>query len=144
MTQLFNLHRTMDRLFEESIKKQVENPTNGRSGGYNGQYLVPRADAWESEEEFLVEMALPGINPEAVDITFEQDNLTISGKFGEPERKDKQVLRELPMGEFRRRFTLNVPVDADKIAATFENGLLKLNIPKSESSKPRKIAITSA
>lgn len=141
--QLFNLHRTMGCLFEEG-RKQAESPSNGRSGGYNGQYLVPRTDAWESEEEFLVEMALPGINPDAVDITFEQDNLTISGKFGSPERKEKPVLRELATGAFRRRFTLNVPVEVDKIAATFDNGLLRLNIPKSESSKPRKIAITSA
>ena len=140
---LFKLHRTMDRLFEESLK-QAESPANGRSGGYNGQYLVPRTDAWENKDEFLVEMALPGINPDAVDITFEQDQLTISGKFEAPERKDKRILRELPTGKFRRRFTLNVPVDVDKIAATFHNGLLRLNIPKSESIKPRKIAITSA
>jgi HSP20 family protein len=121
--------------------------------------MVPVANAWESRDEVVLELALPGVNPDNVDITFEQETLTISGRFEQPEYGNGQsgnaqngngqsgrtwVLRELPRGQFLRRFNLQVPVDVERVEATYNNGILTLHLPKSEAVKPRKIQVRTA
>jgi HSP20 family protein len=130
----------MDKLFEDSYQR-VQAPVHRR---FNENYLTPRADAWENEEQVTIEMALPSVNPEDVEITFEQDTLTIQGTF--PARDDSKnwILREIRRGTFQRRFTLQVPIDVDKVAANYRNGLLVLTLPKSEAVKPRKIMVNAA
>jgi HSP20 family protein len=130
------LRDAMDRLLQESFVRPAR--TNGDSGG---SYLVPPADAWESNDEVLVEMALPGVDPDDVEVTFAQNTVTVRGHF-EPADEDKSwVLRERARGQFSRTFNLNVPVEADRADATFRNGVLVLRLPKSEAIKPRKIEV---
>lgn len=138
--ELFTLRNAMDKLFEDSYNR-VQAPTPRR---FNENYLTPAADAWENDEQVTIEMALPGVNPEDVDITFEQDTLTIQGTF--PARDDSKnwILREIRRGTFQRRFTLQVPIDVDHVAANYRNGLLVLTLPKSEGVKPRKITVNAA
>jgi len=135
-----SLRDAMDRLFQESF---VRSP-RGDNGGAAGQYLIPPADAWENEDEVVIELALPGANHESVDVTFEHDSVTISGQIQGPAEGHAYILRERATGPFQRRFNLNVPVDADKAEATFDNGLLRLRLPKSEAVKPRKIQVRTA
>ena len=115
---------------------------NGGSVGPTG--FVPRADAWEDEDTVTIEMPLPGVDPEGVDVTFEQDKIEVKGEI--PMRDDERnwVMRERPRGPFKRTFTLNVQVDADKAEAVFTHGVLTLSLPKREETKPRKIAINVA
>jgi len=137
--EMMTLRDAMDRLFQESFVRMPR--TNG---GTVGQYLTPPADAWESEDEVVIELALPGADPNKVDVTFEQDSVVITGEI-EPLPEGKNwILRERAHGPFQRRFNLNVPVNADKAEASFHNGILTLHLPKSEAVKPRKITVKSA
>ena len=137
--ELFTLRNAMDKFFEDSYNR-AQAPVHRR---FKESHLTPRADAWENEEQVTIELALPGVNPEDVDITFEQDTLTIAGKF--PARDDSKnwILREIRRGTFQRRFTLQVPIDVDNVTATSQNGLLVLTLPKIEAVKPRKITINA-
>jgi HSP20 family protein len=134
--ELLSLRNSMDRLFQDSFNQWQQGGRNGSDTA-----IVPRADAWENEEVVTIQMALPGVRPEDVDITVEQDVLTIQGRFPEREREKNWILQEHPKGHFRRRFTLQVPIDVDNVNANYQNGLLILTLPKSEESKPRKIEV---
>ncbi|MDQ4076667.1 MAG: Hsp20/alpha crystallin family protein [Chloroflexota bacterium] len=134
--EFLTLRNAMDRLFQDSFERRQR---GGR--GYEEPYLVPRADAWESQDEVTIEMAVPGVNPEDVNITVEQDTLTVQGRFPERAQDKNWILQERPIGQFQRRFTLNVPVNVNKVEANYRNGLLILTLPKSEESKPRKIQV---
>lgn len=138
---LLTLRRAMDRLFEDAV--EMSRGTNG-NGHREGNHLLPRADAWESADELVVQLALPGVEPESVDVTYEQDTLSVNGSFPTAQKSHQRLLSELPRGEFRRRFTLQLPIDADGIEAHYSNGLLTLRLPKSERVKPRKIEVRSS
>ena len=119
---------------------------NGKSNGSEAEpastqeTLLP-LDVWATPEAFQVNAYLPGINPEDVEITFEGEELTIRGKLPAAPEGTEFIKRELYHGTFARRLGFNVPVDADHIEAHFHNGLLSLNIPKSEAVKPKLIKI---
>jgi HSP20 family protein len=130
------LREVMNRLFEESFI------------GPRFEYLTPRTypvDIYESEDKlfFVIEAALPGFKPEELHITAVRDTLTISAVKKEEEKLEKEpyVRRERYTGEMIRTFTLPTVVDAEKIEAVFEHGVLKLSIPKAEEVKPKEIPI---
>ena len=104
----------------------------------------PRVDVAESENDFTVHAELPGLRKEDIQVTLEDNMLTITGERKyEDELKDKQFYRrERAYGTFKRTFGLGTEVDADKIAATYKDGLLILTLPKSEAAKPRQIDVT--
>jgi HSP20 family protein len=139
--EFLSLRNAMDRLFQDSFSR-VQQGGNGNWGEEN--VIVPRADAWENEEQVTIELSLPGVDPQDVDITFEQDTLTIQGTFQPLDDNKQWILRERPHGAFRRRFTLQVPVDVNKVEANYRNGLLILMLPKAEESKPRKIEVKAS
>ncbi len=123
-----------------------------RSGGNNGESTEKPArtrtmrlpvDAWATEEAYVLNAWLPGVNPEAVEITFEGEELTIRGEF-QPRAEGVEYARsELFHGAFERKIGFNVPVDADNIEATFENGVLTLRVPKAEVVKPKQIRVVA-
>jgi HSP20 family protein len=89
---------------------------------------------------------MPGVRPEDVDITVESGTLTISGTF-EAERSTEdgdQLIRELRRGTFTRAISLPQGLEPDQAEATFENGILRLRLPKAEQVKPRQIKISAA
>ena len=102
-------------------------------------------DVTSSEEAVTIEAALPGVHPEDVEITVHQDNLTIGVKeqaqaeSGEGER----VYRELRRSSGTRTLTLPSGMDTDNAVATFDNGMLRLSIPRAEAAKPRQIPVTA-
>ena len=119
-----------------------------RSGGSNGGSSSPAQpvmrlplDAYATEEAFVLTAYLPGVDPEAVEITFEGEELTIRGAFGPQAENAEYLKRELYHGGFERRLTFNVPVDADGIEATYELGVLTLRVPKAEAIKPKQIKV---
>lgn len=105
------------------------------------QETILPLDVWATADAFQVNTYLPGVNPEDVEITFEADELTIRGKFPAAPEGTEFIKRELFHGSFARRLSFNVPVDADRIEAHFQNGLLTLTIPKAEVVKPKQIKI---
>ncbi|MGB0385164.1 MAG: Hsp20/alpha crystallin family protein [Ardenticatenaceae bacterium] len=136
---ILTLHRAMDRLFEDSmnrIHREVREPSHDN-------YITPRADAWENEDQIVIEMSLPGVKRENVDITFEKDTLTIHGKTESLDESKNWILQEQRRGTFHRSFSLQVPIDVEKVEATYRDGLLILHLPKTQAAKPRKIAVNA-
>ena len=137
--ELLSLRRAMDRLFDEDLYRFT--PSDGQRP--EQQLLLP-LDVTTTKEALFVEAALPGVRPDAVDITVENGTLTITGRTAE-ERTDEgasHLVREIRRGQFSRSVTLPNGLEADKAEATFENGVLRLRIPKAEQVKPRQIRIS--
>lgn len=126
---------------------QTTAPTaaNGQSTPSNGQHSRPSmrlpVDIWQQGDNFYVNAYLPGVDPEAVQITWENDELLIEGQLSAPTIEGEWLRRELFHGHFERRVGFTVPVDADKIQADFHNGLLTLTIPKAETVRPKQIKV---
>jgi len=103
----------------------------------------PLVNVWEDAEAFRVEAELPGLRQEDVQIAVTQRNvLTISGmRQAEDEGNGSWHRRERGFGRFQRVLALPAPVDADKVEAKLENGVLQLVLPKAEEAKPRRIEV---
>ncbi|HEY4409315.1 MAG TPA: Hsp20/alpha crystallin family protein [Acidimicrobiia bacterium] len=102
-------------------------------------------DAYRKGTDFYVHFDLPGIDPDSIDLTVEQNVLTIKAErpalaVGEAE----MIVSERPVGTFSRQLFLGETLDADAIAADYHAGVLTLTIPVREAAKPRKLAITSS
>lgn len=137
--EAMTLREAMDRLFQDSFVRMPR-----PEGGSAGQHLIPPADAWEDQDEIVIELALPGATAENVDVTFENDSVTVSGHLDAPREGKHYILRERAAGPFQRRFNLAVPISVERVEATFNNGLLRLRLPKSEAVKPRKISVKAS
>lgn len=94
-----------------------------------------------TDNEIVVTAAVPGVKPEDLDITYEGDTLTLRGQMPQRLSDVNYLFAERFHGSFTRTLQLNVPVDTDKIEATFENGILTLVLPKAEAIKPRVIKV---
>ena len=100
----------------------------------------------ETEGDLEVKAALPGVKPEEVEITVQNDVLTIKAEHKDTteEKKRDFYRREIRYGTFHRAMTLPVSVDSDKAEATFENGVLHLHLPKAEALRPKQIKVGGA
>ena len=100
-------------------------------------------DVAETEDEFVVEASLPGINPDDLEITYTDKLLTIKGEVtDEKDVEDRRYyLRERRYGSFCRSLSLPASVNVDNIEANYENGVLSLHLPKAEEAKPKSIDI---
>lgn len=131
---LFGLRREIDRVFEDAY---------GGSGARTG--WTPSANVREGKDSVLLEMELPGISPDEVDISIENDMLTVRGEKREErqagEEDGRYFLVERSYGSFSRSFSLPPGVDADQVTAKFDNGLLTIRIPQGALPQPRRIQI---
>jgi HSP20 family protein len=134
---VFGLRREIDRLFEDTF---------GRGEGMNN--WSPAVDVRESEKELRLDVELPGINPEEVELTADNGILMIRGekkterKEGDEESRYHVVERSY--GSFMRSFQLPQGLDESKIEADYNNGILSIHIPKAALPQPRKIQIGSS
>lgn len=104
--------------------------------------FVPRADIYETGEAITVMVDMPGVDETSVDITLEDNVLTING-YVEPMQPEGHSLAyaEYRVGDFERAFTLSDEIDRDGIQAVVRDGVLQLHLPKSTEARVRKIAI---
>jgi HSP20 family protein len=132
-----DLRETMDRLFDRGFSRPWRLITWD-----TGEGLFP-VDLYETDNEVVVKASLPGVKAEDVDISVTGDTLTIKGEFKEEheEKKPNYHRQEHRYGSFHRVLTLPVRVDADKADATFEDGVLKLTLPKSQEVRPKTIEV---
>jgi HSP20 family protein len=110
--------------------------------GQHAYRWTPRVDVHEEPDQYVVEVDLPGLSKDDIDVTMENDVLTISGeRKREQEKKDRDRVfrRERFCGQFTRSMSFPGDVDVDNIAGSFKDGVLTLTLPKSEATKPRKI-----
>jgi len=104
-------------------------------------------DVIEKDDAYVVHASIPGIDPDGLDITLTDNVLTIQAETkheDEEKREDQYMLRERRYGSFSRSITFPMPIDADKIEASCDNGQLTLTLPKAETVRPRRIAISGA
>jgi HSP20 family protein len=132
----------MDRLFEDAWLRP-SGATGGSTwaGSTGNSYAF---DLYETPEDYVVTATVPGLKPEDLELTVQSAVLTISGEIkpeaGDQERVQYQV-RERSYGRFSRQFRLPLAVDADRIQAHLEHGILTVHLPKAEEAKPRRIEI---
>lgn len=133
------MRNAMDRLLEQSF---------GRLPAFrNGEELGPASlglDVMETNDSFVIKAAIPGVDPADVDISVEDDVLTIKGEFEHKEeaQEGQYLRRELRYGSFQRALRLPPTVDAEKAQADFEHGMLRLTLPKKAEARARSIKIT--
>ena len=106
---------------------------------------APAVDVREKDDEYLMEVELPGLTDKDIELNVEDNILTLSSKKEESkeEKKNGYLIRERRDHEFARTFVLPAEVDREKIKAEFKNGLLVVNIPKKPEAKPRRIDVKS-
>jgi len=103
----------------------------------------PLVNVSENADAIEVDALAPGVNPQTLDVTADGDRLSISGEKGSDQVAPEDYHRcERAAGKFVRTFTLPAPVDTAKIAATYNNGVLHVVLPKAEEAKPRRIAVS--
>jgi HSP20 family protein len=129
----FDPFRDLDRL--------TQNLWGGDVRRVNG---VPM-DAYRKGSEFLVHFDVPGIDPNSIELTVEKNVLTVSAERARQWGDDVEevVVSERPVGSFSRQLFLGETLDADRIQASCDNGVLTLRIPVAEAAKPRKVEISS-
>jgi HSP20 family protein len=131
-----SLRDAMNALFQDSFVRPANAPAQSA-------YAALPLDVCETEHEFVIKAALPGVNPDDVEITVHGDTLTIRGesKADEEKKGEHWHLRERRFGAFQRSVALATPVNSEKAQADYDLGVLTLTLPKAESAKPRQIKI---
>ena len=131
LDRMLTLNRALDQAFNGSPAKRV---------------WVPALDIAERRDAYVIHLELPGVSPDQVDISFEQNVLTIRGTkpAGFDTQADDEVrvfAAERVSGGFERSVRLPEFVDAEHIDAEYKHGLLKITVPKAQAAQARKIAI---
>jgi HSP20 family protein len=135
------LRDAMNQLLEESFV-----PGRGLRNGASSTVRALPLDVYATADEAVVIGAVPGMNPQDLEVTINQNVINLSGKVptaveSEQGKGATWYLNELWHGSFRRSVTLPFEVDAGKAEATFDNGIVRIVLPKAERAKPHKIAI---
>jgi HSP20 family protein len=98
-------------------------------------------DAWREGEEFIVELDLPGVKHDSLDLDVERNVLTVRAERAGLDQNREMVSAERPRGVFSRQLFLGDNLDADRIEASYQDGVLRLTIPVAQKAKPRRIKI---
>ena len=134
-TNVPSLFQEFDQLFN-----QIATPVLSQTQWAQGYPI----DLYETGEDIVLQMAVPGVLSEDLDISIEGRELTIQGNLPQMEDEGRRYwLQTIPTGEFRRTLTLPVQVEVDGVDASVENGLLTLRMPKQVQARARKINISS-
>ena len=133
------MQREFDRLFESFFPTRPEHDDEARASAV----WSPRTDLSETEDAYLINLDLPGLNKDEVEISVHDGTLSISGERRQEETEEgrKYVRVERSYGRFYRSFTLPQTIDTESIEATFADGVLNIRVPKAEELKPRRISI---
>jgi HSP20 family protein len=138
VSDLMSLHSAMDRLFGDTFG--VAGQT--RAVGAVGEGYLP-LDIYQTDKEWVVRAAVPGVDPGAVEVTFDAGQITIKGEIKPPAdaRPENYWLRENFYGKFSRVVTLPEDALGEQARAQFVNGMLTLSVPKAQPAKPRSVKI---
>jgi HSP20 family protein len=104
-------------------------------------YVSPEVNIYETKEGYVLEAELPGVSKEGLDISVETNTLTLTGRRAKNELKAAALYCESTPADYRRVFELDPAIDAAKISAKLEQGILTVHLPKAEQVKPRKVVV---
>ena len=131
------LQDRMNRLFRESYGPE------GREESLTTSTFAPPVDVYEDEHNVTLKIEVPGIDEKDIDVRVENNVLTVHGerKFEKEEKEENFRRVERQYGSFTRTFTLPTTVDAEKVSANYEKGILKITLPKKAEAKPKQIKV---
>ncbi len=137
MREMMTLRNAMDRLFEDSYVRPARAWV-----GFEGEGAIPM-DIYQTANDVVIKASMPGFEPEEVDIQITGDTLTIRGEHKQEKevKEDNYICKEISFGAVSRMLTIPVEVKGEKAEAVFENGVLKLTLPKAEEVKPKQIKV---
>lgn len=132
------LQDRMNRLFRDSYGPE------GREETLNNTSFAPPVDVYEDEHSVNVKIEVPGVDEKDIDVRIENNVLTVHGerKFEKEEKQENFRRVERQYGSFTRTFTLPTTVDAEKVAASYDKGILKIALPKKAEAKPKQIKVS--
>jgi len=125
----------------KAVTKTEERPVKEPAPNQES-YVLPRVDIIETREGYTLEAEMPGVGKDAIEILLEGNELAIVGRRTNEKPAGELVFAETVPNHYRRVFELDPAIDATKIAAKMEQGILTLRLPKAERVKPRKIEVT--
>jgi HSP20 family protein len=136
---LMATERGFDRLFRDAFSSVL--PV--REGEFPTRAWAPAVDICENENSIVLKAELPGVDPKDVEVRVEDNTLYLKGerKFEKDTKEENYHRLERSYGSFARSFALPNSVDAEKVAAEYQDGLLTLTLPKREETKPKTIKI---
>lgn len=127
---------------EQELEVQEKQVVQQKSESTKPEKLfIPAVDIFETEESVMVLAEIPGVNNTGVEVSLEDDVLTISGHRQVEEFEGRLLLQEYENGSYLRKFTVAEAIDQEKITATMTNGLLKVTLPKAAPARPRKVVV---
>jgi len=128
------LQDRMNRLFRES---------QGPEEALTTSSFAPPVDVYEDEHNVSLKIEVPGIDEKDIDVRIENNVLTVHGerKFEKEEKEENFRRVERQYGSFTRTFTLPTTVDAEKVSANYDKGILKIALPKKAEAKPKQIKV---
>jgi HSP20 family protein len=137
--EMTSLRDAMDRLFEDAFIRP-----GWFAPAWGAAEMLP-VDVYETGDAVVVKATVPGVKPEEIDVTVTGELLTIKGEFKQEAKVEKPnyLRQERRFGSFCRQVGLPAGVNADKANATFENGVLTLEMPKVEAVKPKTVKVVA-
>jgi HSP20 family protein len=130
-----NLREEFDRVFDTSFGS-VFRPL-GSLNRWN-----PAVDVYQNKDQYTVHAELPGLKKEEIELSLNGDTLTISGERKQETKSEEGSRTERFFGKFQRSVILPVPVNAEKVNATYKDGILTVVLPKAEEAKPKQIPVS--
>jgi HSP20 family protein len=129
------LQGRMNRLYRDTY--------NDRDEALTTTNFAPAVDVYEDEHNVTLKIEVPGIDEKDIDVRIENNTLTVHGerKFEKEEKEENFRRVERQYGSFTRSFTLPTTVDAEKVSANYEKGVLKIALPKKAEAKPKQIKV---
>jgi HSP20 family protein len=127
-----------------NLQKKESTSVEGVERTRSGIVFSPATDIIETEHAIIVKTDMPGTSENAIDITLENDTLTLQSTVSPPHFDNASLAyREYKTGDYYRAFTLSDHIDREKISARYNDGVLTLTLPKMETAKPRQIKVTA-
>jgi HSP20 family protein len=130
-----SLRDELDHLFDHSFAPVFRTP-----GSFS--HWTPALDVFQDKDQFTIVAELPGLKKEDIELSLQDGVLTISGERKQEKKNEEGYRNERFFGRFQRSVTLPTGVDGNKVKATYEDGLLKVVLPKAEEAKPKKIDVS--
>lgn len=129
----------------DEMERMLRQVFGDRQGASPAGAFSPALDVEEDEDSFVLHVELPSVDPDEVEVSLEENVLTVAGerRFYSDKESDGFRRIERNFGRFHRSVRLPDRVDATRVAATYRDGLLTVTVPKAEEAKPRRIAVTT-
>ena len=138
MNEMFSFRRPLNRMFDDFFLPRTTTEDGSLTWGWN-----PVVDIYDNDDNIVIKAELPGVSKKDIEIDIKDRVLTLKGERSADNevKEDNYYRRERTYGRFERSFTLPANVDPDKIKADYNDGVLKIEVPKPENQKPKQITV---